>query len=472
MRSPYTKIVATIGPSTWEDEVLLEMLRYGFCVARINASFADHEELDRVATQLRRLSPRVALMLDTMGHKIRVTGFSSPIDLVKGDEIILVSEQFKTNDKAIKVTYNALHKDVTRNTRILLDDGNIELTVRDIDKEKVICTVMDGGRLEPRKTVNIPGTYLSFKGLSEKDEADIKYAVNNNFDFISASFIKRIDDVKEIRRIMGKSKTKLIAKIENQEGVDNFDAILEGVDAIMIARGDLGVEVAQEKLPILQKMMIYKCRSVGKPVIVATQMLESMRKNKKPTRAEVSDVANAIMDGTDAIMLSAETSTGSYPAEAVRTMYEISQEVEPYLQPQMINDRSSASETTDVLCRHIFTISKELNIKGVIVFSKTGRSVLSLARHRLSIPIWSISSNPTLIRQQQIVRGVTGLFLSNISKDRDDAVKQAVEAVYGKGDLELDDKVAVLSGSAIANKDTNSILEIVQIKDVLLKQVS
>ncbi len=467
MNLPFTKIVATIGPATWDDKIILQMIQNGFVVARINASFADYAELERVSTQLRRLSPRVAIMLDTMGQKIRVTGFTKPFILHTGDNITLMSEQFKNGSNVIKVTYPQLHKDVTRGTQILLDDGNLELKVKDIQGNNVLCTVLHGGELKPKKTVNIPKVHLSFPSLTEKDQKDIKYAVENGFDYISASFVRNTDDVALVRNAMGNTKTKLIAKIEDEEGVKNFDSILDSVDGIMVARGDLGIEMPQQQIPVLQKQFIYKCRAVGKPVIVATQMLESMRENKRPTRAEISDVANSVMDGADALMLSAETSTGKFPVEAVKTMAEVALEVEPHMLPQVINSRTSASEETDTICRHIYSISNELGIKGVIVFSQSGKTVLSLSRHRLSIPIWSISSDSKLIRQQQLLRGVTGYFIENIKRDRDEAITQAVDTIFGKGHLDLEDKVIVLSGSSITNKKNNSIIEIVTVMDVI-----
>ena len=311
-----TKIVATIGPSSWDENVLREMISNGMSIARINASFADFDELKRVSESIRKITARVALMLDTKGHKIRIVGFDKEREIKEKDIVIVVSENFLKNRELLQnyipISYPSLHKDITRDAQVVLDDGNIVLQVKDIKGEEVFCTVIQGGILKPKKTVNVPGIHLNFPSISQKDADDIRFAVDNNFDFISASFIRNIDDVAQIRKIMGNTQTKLIAKIENREGVDNFDQILNFVDGVMIARGDMGVELPLWEVPVIQKQMIYKCRCAGKPVIVATQMLESMRENIRPTRAEVSDVANAVMDGCDAVMLSAETSTGKY----------------------------------------------------------------------------------------------------------------------------------------------------------------
>lgn len=469
MNKSKTKIIATIGPSTWKDEVLLEMINNGLSVARINASFADFKEIDRVSSQLRSLSHRLTIMLDTMGHKIRVTGFEKDKIVKNGDEIILVSLNVKTEAKnAIQVTYPTLEKDVTRGTRILIDDGNIELVVKDINEKKVITTVMNDGIIKPKKTVNIPGVHLKFDALSKKDAEDIKYSVENKLiDIISASFIRNASDAKLIRNAVGNNEIKIIAKIENQEGIDNFDEILAEVDGIMVARGDLGVEVPLERVPILQKQFIYKCRMAGKPVIVATQMLESMRENSRPTRAEVSDVANAIMDGTDAVMLSAETSTGKYPAEAVKAMSDICFETEKFMVPQIVDGKTESSSSTDAICKHIYAISTELKLAGVIIVSRDGKSVGTLARHRLKVPIWEVSNNPRIIRQNQLFSNVTGFYIQDLRNDRDDFIKQAIDVVYGNGYLELKDKVAIIGGSTVNDSTSDSLLEIVEVDKIV-----
>ncbi|PKN02897.1 pyruvate kinase [Candidatus Dojkabacteria bacterium HGW-Dojkabacteria-1] len=466
-----TKIVATIGPSSWDEKILKDMIYNGMSIARINASFADFDELKRVSRSIRKLSPRVAVMLDTKGHKIRVTGFEKEKELKTGDTVVILSEDttYKEplSDKHIAITYPNLHNEISRHAKILLDDGNILLSVEDIRGEQILCKIEQGGILKPKKTVNIPGTHLNFPSLSEKDEGDIKYAVKNDFDFISASFIRNVQDVAMIREAMGNTDCKLIAKIEDREGLDNFDEILPLVDGIMIARGDMGVELPLEDVPIYQKQMIYKCRNVGKPVIVATQMLESMRENIRPTRAEVSDVANAIMDGTDAVMLSAETSTGKYPVEAVKTMNKIALRVENILKPQKVMGDTSACIETDELCRSLFDMTERVMIKGIVVISVTGKTVRSLSRHRLNIPIWEIAENIKQVRQSGILRGVKTYYLNEFPKDRDKAVKQAVETVYSYGELDLNDKIAIISGSSIKNKSTNTILEIVEVKDII-----
>ncbi|HAM96385.1 MAG: Pyruvate kinase [candidate division WS6 bacterium GW2011_GWC1_36_11] len=452
-----TKIIATIGPSSWDAPVLKEMYSAGMDIARINASFADFAELERVSNTLRTTSPRIGIMLDTQGHKIRVTGLEHEIQ-IEGE--ISIPNTFD-------ITYPDLYKDVSVGTRILLDDGNIQLVVKAIQDIEVICTVIQPGILKPNKTVNIPDVNLNFPAITEKDKADILFAVEHRFDFLSLSFVRNREDILTVRELIGDSNIKLIAKIENVQGVENFDEILAATDAIMIARGDLGIEIPFEKVPILQKQFIYKCRQAGKPVIVATQMLESMKESIQPTRAEISDVANAVMDGTDALMLSAETSTGRNPVVAVATMQKIAKEAESVLQQSPIYGHTSAPLEVDELCRNLCDISESMKLKGIVVISNTGQTVLSLSRHRPNAPIWEISSSLEQIRHDSLLNGVTGFFLKDLPQDRDECTQHAVEVVYAQGELDLNDKVAIISGSSIRHNTTDAILEIVQVKNVL-----
>jgi len=460
-----TKIVATIGPSSWDRNILENMISNGMDVARINASFADTDELIRVLQLIRDISPKVAVMVDTEGSKIRLNGFDGEIELNKG-QILTISGDTSVQN-CLHVNYPSLHKNIVIGTHILIDDGKIHTVVKDIQNTTIIAEVEQGGILKKAKTVNIPEAHLNFPPLSEKDKSDIVFAVKNNFDFISASFIRTKEDLLAIRELMKGSKTKLIAKIENEEGIEHIDQIIDEADGIMIARGDLGVEIPIEKVPILQKKIIYKCRLKGKPVIVATQMLESMKDSLIPTRAEVSDIANAVMDGTDAVMLSAETSVGKYPAESVAMMNKIVIEAESILKPQKVFGHTDASDETDEICRNLFELADKLRLKGVIVLSKTGNTVSSLSRHRLNIPIWALSSDPSLIRQMNLLRGVKSFYARSFSRDRDECIQRAVEIIYAYGELELDNKVAIISGSSIRYNLPNTMLEIVTVKDVL-----
>jgi len=458
-----TKIMATIGPSSWDDTILRGMFDNGMSLARINASFADFNELQRVSTQLRAISPRIPIILDTQGNKIRIKNLSSPT-LIE-DTVILSSET--VSKEVINVTYPNLHQYVTVGSEIMLDDGNIRLKVSSIIGSDIHCDVVQGGLLKPNKTVNIPNANLPFPILTEKDKADIQFAVQHNFDFVCASFVKTANDVLSVKNLLRNSNVGIISKIENREGVKNFDDIMKESDAIMIARGDLGVEMNFEVVPILQKQFIYKCRMAGKPVIVATQMLESMTSNTNPTRAEVSDVANAVMDGADCLMLSAETSTGKYPLESVIAMHKSILASELVMRPTPINGNTDAGIDTDQIALSLFSISQKLPIKAVIVISDNQSTVGSISRHRFNIPIYVVSSHLSSIRKNDLYNAVKTCYIPNLSSDRDNAVKDAVEHIYALGEFNFSDKVAIISGSSIKNRKEDSILEITVVKDIL-----
>lgn len=465
---PFTKIYATIGPSTWDEGVLREMVANGLHVARINASFADAKEIERVTNLIRGVSPRLAVLVDTMGHKIRVTGFDEDFVIKEGQQLILASEKAKTAVKnVIRVTYDYLARDIKPGILVLIDDGNLQMVVDKIDGELVYATVTVGGLLKKRKTVNLPGVHLEFPSLPAKDLEDIKAAKDNNVDFIAASFVRNAEDVRMFRQAMEGSSAKLIAKIEDLEGVNHFDEILDLVDGIMIARGDLGVEEPIEKVPLYQKSFIKKCREKGKFSIVATQMMESMINNPRPTRAEVNDVATAVVDGADAVMLSAESSTGKYPVQAVSMMAKVARIMEPTLEPEIMSGRTNASEMTDMLAKHVPAMIKDLGLSAIVVITSSGKTVASLARHRLCVPIYAISTNPQLIRQVMTYRGVFGFYVKDLANDRDTALAKAIETVYSTGVLDFKDKVAVMSGSFIKGKKLNTILELVEVGEIV-----
>jgi len=461
---PGTKIVATIGPATWDDEILRKMINYGMTVARINASFADHAELERVSVQIRRLSNRLAIMIDTQGHKIRVNKVEKPVKVVEGETINI---GVNVGDGDIWVDYEDFIKDVKVGDRVLIDDGTIELSIVQIMDNVVKCSVRVGGTINPLKTVNLPETHLSFPPLTEKDKADIEYAVSHDVDFIAASFIRNINDVAAIKEYTMGTGVKIIAKIENFEGIENFDSILNEVDGIMVARGDLGVELDAEKVPVLQKEMVLKCREAGKPVIVATQMLESMRENPRPTRAEISDVATAVFDGADAVMLSAETSAGKYPVESVKYMAKACREAETACGPDILCESSSASVETDAVARSVVDLVEELPINKIVVGSASGVSVLSIARHRPPVGIVAFVNSGMLMRQLNLVRNVYPVCVDErLPVDRDWLVRALAEYGRNAGVLKSEDMVVLVTGSGIAGKSRNTIVEVARVFDV------
>jgi len=457
-----TKIIATIGPSSWDKSVLTNMIANGLSIARVNSSFANDEEISKVTKQIREISPRVALMLDTQGSKVRTVNIKQDTK-IEGQTII----SSNSDTKGIQISYSNIHLYLKSNDLVLLDDGNIELEVEEVDGEEVFCKVIQEGILKPNKTVFLPSVRFELPILSERDKISISSALNNDYDFLSVSFTRTRKDIEEVRKVIGQSDIKIIAKIENQEGLDHFDEILSTADGIMIARGDLGIEIPYEKLPIIQKQLIYRCRTVGKPVIVATQMLESMRENIRPTRAEISDVANAVMDGVDAVMLSAETSTGKYPVEAVKTMQKIAKEAESVMQTSKVYGTTQASREVDELCRNTCDIVENANIKGIVVLSNMGKTLPSLSRHRVGIPVWSISNKIKRIRQERIFFGVTSYYIKEFPTDRDETIESAVDIVFSHGELDLNDKIAIISGSSIRHNREDATLEIVTVKDVL-----
>jgi len=459
-----TKIIATIGPSSWDDSVLRKMAESGMLLARINASFADFAELERVTTQIRNISPRIATILDTQGTKIRIKGLTKEIEV--NGTLTLTSEE-NPNPNILQITYPSLERDVVIGTRVLLDDGNIELKVREINGKDVVCDVIQEGILKPNKTVNIPDVKLYFPSLTEKDKEDIEFAKKLEFDFVCASYARNKSDIVTVKKILEGSDIKVIAKIESQEGVLNFDEILKEADAIMIARGDMGVELDLEEVPILQKQMIFKCRMAGKPVIVATQMLESMKSNKRPTRAEVSDVANAVMDGADCMMLSAETSTGSYPLESVKMMNRIALRTEDIMKFSPVYGETEAGNEVDKFAITTCKFAEEIHFNAILIISDSKSVVGSVSRHRPSMPIYVVSSSIESIRENSLYRGVQTYYIKELSDDRDTNILIAVEKIYGSGKLDLLDKIAIISGSSIKNKKTDSILEIVTVKDIL-----
>lgn len=471
-----TKIVCTIGPATWDTEVLKDLISNGMRVARINASFADGPEIERVTTLIRSVSNEVAVLLDLMGHKIRINDIGdTPIEVKAGEKIILSTDP---NYDGIVVSYENLHLDISTGERILIDDGKVRLRVLEIRGKEIECEVENNSLIKRKKTVNVPGVHLSFEPLTEKDKSDIQSGLKADVDFIAGSFIRDEEDVKAIRSwIPNGNDTKIIAKIEDPIGVMHFDEILRSVDGIMVARGDLGVEVEYAKVPVLQKEFIKKCNEVGKPVIVATHMLESMTESPAPTRAEVSDVANAIYDGADAVMLSAETSTGKYPKDAVRVIKNVSEEIESRVQLAnysfdegnvlFYNNRAE----DDLFLRSAIAITKaqlplsmSLEIKSILVLTKRGFSARLLSRLKLPQTIYAFVSSEKLARQLNLSRGVKAVYIKDLDiNSREQAIARLIQEAKDRGIVETGDLVSLVIGSQVFGQNSASILELEKI---------
>ena len=423
MKIKMTKVVCTIGPNSEKKEVLKELVLSGMNVIRLNFSHVDHEEHGARIKTIREISKEtgkhVAILLDTKGPEIRTGSHAEgdvKYDLVEGQDFIVTTYySFKGTPEKISVSYPGMTKDLKPGDTILVDDGLIGLEVKEIKGDEIFCKVKNSGALGQKKGVNLPGVSVSLPALAEKDKADLKFGCEVGVDYIAASFIRKASDVAEVRRVLddnGGENIKIISKIENQEGIDNFDEILELSDGIMVARGDLGVEVPVEEVPFMQKMMIRKCNAVGKPVITATQMLDSMQKNPRPTRAEAGDVANAILDGTDAVMLSGESANGKYPVEAVRTMAKISAKTDEYGVSKIYYTHEVT--ITEAISKGAVEAAENLGAKLIVCWTKTGRAAKMIRKYNPSMPIIALTDSDVTARQLALVRGVRAIVANDL----------------------------------------------------------
>ncbi|WP_288777535.1 pyruvate kinase PykF [Sneathia vaginalis] len=436
MKIKMTKVVCTIGPKSEDPKVLKQLLLSGMNVMRLNFSHGDHEEHGKRIKTLRKLCEEtgkfVAIMLDTKGPEIRTGEFREgdvKYDLVEGHKITLTTDYaFKGDDKKISVSYKDITKDLKPGDTVLIDDGLIALNVDSIEGEELHCTVKNSGALGQKKGVNLPNVSVSLPALAPKDISDLKFGCEQGVDYVAASFIRKASDVAEVRKVLdenGGENIKIIPKIETQEGFDNFDEILELSDGIMVARGDLGVEVPVERVPYMQKVMIKKCNEAGKPVITATQMLDSMQKNPRPTRAEAGDVANAILDGTDAVMLSGESANGKYPVEAVKTMARISSVTDEIGVGRRSYTPASMTITESISKSAVYA-SETLNAKLIVCWTKTGRAAKMIRKYNPTVPIIALTDHPQTARQLSVVRGVRSVLATGLDKT-EDFFKKAVE---------------------------------------------
>jgi len=477
-----TKIVATIGPSSEKEEVLEKLMNAGFDVARLNMSHGSHKEhqvkIDRIKKLNKKLNKHVGIMLDTKGPEVRLGDFEDDkAILVQGSEFILTTKDVLGTTEQASITYKEITDDVKVGTTILLDDGLIELEVIKIKKDSLVCLVKNTGVIKSKKGVNIPGIKLSLPALTDRDKADIKFGVENDVDFVAASFVRKKQDVIELRNYLDSlngDRVKIIAKIENQEGIDNFDEILQVVDGIMVARGDMGVEVSIEQLPKIQKMMIKKAAKACKMVITATQMLESMITNPRPTRAEVSDVANAIYDGTGAIMLSGETASGSYPVECVTMMKKIAKETEASIdywnrfKKRNVNKLGAYVENTEVENKEESNwFRKQINFtvcssamftdaKAIISISEKGKTPAVLSGYRPNCPIYVFTANEKTYRQMSLEWGVKALYFEN-ERNFETILKNGVDMLVNDGLLKKGD-VVILGGGTTNDHESENYL--------------
>lgn len=465
-----TRIVATIGPSSESEEMLEKLIKAGLNVARFNMSHGTYDEhlkkINKIKALNKKLGTNVGLMLDTKGPEIRLGDFEQDKALlVQGQEFILTTDEVLGTDKKASVTYKDITKDIQEGSTILLDDGLIELSVTKVKKTEVHCIIKNTGTIKSKKGVNIPGVKLSLPALTDRDREDIKFGIENDIDFVAASFVRKVEDVLELRKYMDSlngTRTKIIAKIENQEGIDNFDKILELVDGIMVARGDMGVEVDIAKLPNIQKMMIKKAIAAGKMVITATQMLESMITNPRPTRAEVSDVANAIYDGTGAIMLSGESASGEYPEECIKMMDNIASTTESNIdywnrfkkrnvgkmgayvdkeyKADLLDTNNFRKQINFAVCSSaLFT-----DAKAIISISDKGKTPAVLSGYRPECPIYVFTANEKTYNQLSLEWGVKAYYFPGIYKF-EEILKRGVDRLLEEGMIHKGD-IAILGG--------------------------
>ena len=465
-----TKIVCTLGPATEDDAILRAMIQAGMNVARLNFSHGTYEGHAQNIRRIRALSAElhtpVGIMLDTKGPEIRLKTFRDHrVTLQKGQLFTLCTDDVEGNAEHVSITYADLPADVQPGTTILIDDGLVGLTVEAVSKMEIQCRVNNGGVISDRKGINVPDANLSMPFISRKDREDILFGIQENVDFIAASFTRTEEDILAIRKLLtdnGGKGISIIAKIENMQGVQNIDSILAVSDGVMVARGDLGVEIPLEQIPIIQKMIIRKAYSRGKQIITATQMLDSMIKNPRPTRAEATDVANAIYDGTGAIMLSGETAAGLYPVEAVRTMARIAQVAEAsidYVQRFRDSVPRPSANITNAISHACCTSAQDLNATAIVTVTKTGFTAKMLSRFRPGCPIIACAPVERVVRQLCLSWGITPLLIEEVT-DTDELFERAVDAGIDAGLLHKDDLIVMTAGVPLGISGTTNLMRV------------
>lgn len=469
-----TKIVATISDKRCEVPFLEKVIKEGVDVVRMNSAHLDHDGFDLIIGNVKQVSKNVAILMDTKGPEVRTTGIDRPVTLTTGSKVDVIADaSVISTSSQISVNYKEFVRDVPVGASILIDDGELELKVLDKVADRLFCEVMNDGELGARKSVNAPGVAINQPALSEKDKDSIFYSINNDVDFIAHSFVRSRADVEEIQKILDEhnSKIKIISKIENQQGVDNIDEIIDASYGIMVARGDLGIEMDIETIPAIQNMIIHKCIQQRKPVIVATQMLHTMIHAPRPTRAEVSDVAGAIFMHTDAVMLSGETAYGRYPVEAVRTMSQIIHEAEQTKisigRPKLKKVEETRESVTSYLARQTVKAVDKLGLQAIINDSYSGATARHLSAHRGTAPIYAFCYDEQVARQLALSYGVRPFYLEN---EADRAKRwyyiQALRQLLKDGYLKEEDMIAYVGGTLSFDLGTTT-MDLMRVKDVI-----
>ena len=466
-----TKIICTIGPASESEENLRKLMKAGMNVARFNFSHGSHEEhkakFARVLKVSGELGVSVATLLDTKGPEIRLRDFAAgKVELKAGQEFILTTEEILGDETRASITYKNLKEDVKEGSRVLIDDGKIEMEVKKIEGEEIVCKVLNGGMVSNHKGINIPGVDLTMPYISDVDRSDIMFGIQMGFDFIAASFVRNKEDVLAIREILDENKSpiKIISKIESLQGIQNLEEILSVSDGIMVARGDMGVELPMEEVPIIQKKMIKMAVAAGKHVITATQMLESMINNPRPTRAEANDVANAIYDGTTAIMLSGESAAGKYPVEAVETMARIAERTENAIDYDSRMLRSTPRNLDDVTTAISYatcTTSMRLSAQAIITVTMSGFTAGMVSRYKPKCQIVACSVNPRVCRQMALMWGVTPILMSKEETTKE-LFDEAIYLAKKHGLVENGDTVVLTAGMPLGVSGKTNMIQVME----------
>ena len=464
-----TKIICTLGPSTDKDGVLRELIANGMNVARFNFSHGSHEEhkgrLDLLKSLREELGKPVAALLDTKGPEIRLKDFKNGTEMLEaGQTFTLTTRDVEGTKEICSITYKDLPQDVAPGGTIMLDDGLIKLQIQTVNDTDIVCTVLNNGKIKNKKGVNVPGVHLSMPYMSQRDKDDIIFGIEQGFDFIAASFVRTAQDVYEIRNLLNEydSNIRIIAKIENREGVNNIDSILAAADAVMVARGDLGVEIDFTELPGIQKNIIERSFSFGKPIVTATQMLDSMMVNPRPTRAEISDVANAIYDGTSAIMLSGETAAGAYPVEALKTMSAIAErtETENHARVEYLTEATNGKiSVSDATAHAACLTAKDVNAAAIVTVSESGTTARLLSKYRPQQPIIACVMREQVQRQLSLSWGITPLMMS-LAHSTDELIEMSTALAKENGYLHNGELAVVTAGVPVGVSGTTNMIKI------------
>ena len=464
-----TKIICTLGPSTDKDGVLRELIANGMNVARFNFSHGSHEEhkgrLDLLKSLREELGKPVAALLDTKGPEIRLKDFKNGTEMLEaGQTFTLTTRDVEGTKEICSITYKDLPQDVAPGGTIMLDDGLIKLQIQTVNDTDIVCTVLNNGKIKNKKGVNVPGVHLSMPYMSQRDKDDIIFGIQQGYDFIAASFVRTAQDVYDIRNLLNQydSNIRIIAKIENREGVNNIDSILAAADAVMVARGDLGVEIDFTELPGIQKTIIDRSFSFGKPIVTATQMLDSMIVNPRPTRAEISDVANAIYDGTSAIMLSGETAAGAYPVEALKTMSAIAERTEQegfHLRGRMMDSNPGKISVSDATAHAACLTARDVNAAAIVTVSESGTTARLLSKYRPQQPIIACVMREQVQRQLSLSWGITPLMMS-LAHSTDELIEMSTALAKENGYLHNGELAVVTAGVPVGVSGTTNMIKI------------